>query len=106
MGRQRTRTRGHHQTSRCPTCSRSVKWLKSPFSSSWRCFEPTPVSPNAGAVAYPVEALRAWKFDELVEELMARRNQSRTDAQDEAYAFPWYALHHCPNEPTQDGGSQ
>lgn len=103
MARQRRRSGGGSGSSRCNDCGAPIKWLKSPFSSKWRPFEPSPVGPNDDTVAYPVEALRAWKFDELVEELMVRRDCSRAEAQEEAHAFAWYALHHCPNTRPRGG---
>lgn len=86
---------------RCHTCQRPIKWLKSPYSHSWRTFEPDAVNPHThtGAAAFPVEGVRAWVLREFVEELMVRREQPRAEAEDEAYAYPWHVLHICPTGP-------
>jgi hypothetical protein len=97
-------TRRNHGPPRCQDCHRPFKWLKSPTSSAWRKFDPGTVNPrtHTGTPAYPREGLATYTFNALVEELMGRRECSRAEAQDEAYAFPWHPVHVC--QPTTAGG--
>lgn len=95
MSRRHRRAGGN----RCRDCHRPIALLGSPFTDSWRAFEPTPVNGRTyqGGNAYPSEGKRTYRFRDLVEELMVRRECSRSDAEDEAYAMPWFVLHDCPN---------
>ena len=89
---------------RCNDCNAVVVWFDSPFARQGRRpFDPKPVDGRThhGAPAYPVEnGSRAWRFPELVDDLQARRQTSRDDAEDEVYDMPWHTLHDCPRTPT------
>lgn len=93
-------THRRSQGTRCRSCGRPIVLLGSPFTSSWRAFEPTPVNgrTHIGPDAFPTEGKRTWKLRDLIEDLMVRRQCSRAEAEDEAYAFPWHVLHRCPND--------
>lgn len=63
----------------------------------WRTFEPRPVDQRTmHGTAFPVCDRRAWRFRELVEDLMVRRECSQADAEGEARDVPWYQPHTCP----------
>lgn len=99
------RQRRRHGRPTCGNCGRPVVWLRramaAPGSSAWRTFDPKPVDGRThhGPPACPVENGRlAWRFRELVEELMVRRECSQADAEDEARDMPWYVPHRCPQD--------
>lgn len=98
--RTEKRRRARGRLPRCAKCQHPFRWLA--WHNGWRKFEPHPVDGRAhvGAPAYPVESKRAWPLRELVEDLMVRRRCGRDDAEDEAYAMPWFVPHVCP--PTND----
>ena len=77
-------------------------WARWAHNVTWRTFDPkaADLRQTTGQVAYPIEANRAWRFRELVEDLMVRRLCSETEAQEEAYAVPWHVPHHCPESET------
>lgn len=66
-------------------------------SGNWRTYQPRPVQgrTHIGPIAYPVDNGRAWRLDELVEELMIRLGYDREDATNAAYAVPWHMPHFC-----------
>jgi hypothetical protein len=97
--RKRTRTRGGPK---CRHCDARVVWFTDVVSGKARKFDPKPVDGRAhtGRPACPVENGRhAWRFRDLVEDLMVRRECSQETAQAEAYDMPWYVQHHCPEDP-------
>lgn len=93
-----TRRRRRRGPPRCNSCGRRIVFLLAPTSGSWRTFEPEPVDGRtwAGGEAYPTEGSRTYRYRDLVEELLVRRQCSRGEAEDEAYAMPWHVVHHCP----------
>lgn len=88
-GRQRGPTR-------CLRCGHVIRWITY-RGNSWK-FDPRPVDRHyhPGPPAYPIESGRAWHPTALVEELMGRREISRTDAEDEVNDMPWHTPHVCP----------
>lgn len=96
-------TRRRHGPPKCRRCDRGVKWIFH-RGRPWK-FEPRPVDPrtHTGPPAYPVEAGHAWGFPALVEELMGRRECSRTEAEDEAHDMTWYVPHACPAANNTEG---
>lgn len=72
---------------------------------NWRPFRPGIVAPGGAglpaAATYPVEGKFAWPVEDLVVELMGRREISEAAARDEAYDFPWMATHVCPDSPPE-----
>lgn len=91
---KRDRRRG--RLPRCNQCRLPICWLS--WRGHWRPYEPHHVDgrTHRGAPAHPVEAKKAWSFRELVEDLMVRREIGRDEAEDEAYAMPWFIPHVCP----------
>jgi hypothetical protein len=92
-------TRGRRRgTPRCNDCKAPVIFFRSPFTGGWRPFEAKPISPGQmhTAAAYPIENnVRAWLYRDLVEDLMVRRGIGQLEAEDEAHAMPWHAVHNC-----------
>jgi hypothetical protein len=95
-----TRRRKRTGPARCNTCQAPIVWLK--LRDKWRSFEPKPVVPGSthgiGNPSYPVEGKIAWPLEDLVAELMVRRECSDTAARAEAYDFDWRTVHHCPDD--------
>src|SRR4051812_44681660 len=83
-------------TPRCEACGVAVKSIKT-WTGSYRPFGRIAINPNVALVpnAYPFFAGRVWLLEDLVDELMVRAAQSRAEANDEAYALPWYVAHAC-----------
>lgn len=101
-----TRRRRHQGPPRCNTCDRRIQFLLSP-AGGWRTFDPEAVDgrTHTGGEAYPTEGARTYRYRDLVEELLVRRQGSRADAEEEAYAMPWHVVHHCPpTTPTPEEG--
>lgn len=86
---------------RCRDCQAPVVFFRDP-SGNWRTYQPHPVKgrTHIGPIAYPVDNGRAWRLDELVEELMIRLGYGREEALNAAYAVPWHVPHYCRNLPT------
>lgn len=82
---------------RCNDCKARVRWFGSAVGHGWWLFNADPVkNPRERPLGgYPVENKKAWKFDELVEELMIRHGYLRGDAEDEVYDMPWHTRHAC-----------
>lgn len=87
---------------RCRDCRAQIVFFRS-WTGAWRTWCPIAVDgrTHVGRAASPVFAGRAWVFEDLVDELMALREQSRDEAVDEAYALAWYVPHVC--ETTTEG---
>lgn len=103
MARRRRRTRTGPQ---CSTCKASIKWIR--LRGNWRTFDPKPLDGKQHAgLAYPTEnnGTTASPFEELVDDLQGRLGITRVEAEDHAYAMPWYALHACPPETTTTEGT-
>lgn len=97
--------RKHKGPPRCRDCEAAVAFFLSPYTGRWRTFDPRPVDVRHGLLrerAYPVEGRRAWKYLELVEDLMGRRGIGRDAAETEARDMPWHVPHDCPNRPDDD----
>lgn len=97
----RGRRRRRSGPPKCDRCSQVILWLK--LRGKWRPFEPRPL--RTGDLhangRYPVEGKTAWPLEDLVEELMGRRRVSEAVARDEAYDFPFYTPHSCPDSEEQ-----
>lgn len=86
---------------RCKDCRAPVIFFRSPFTGGWRPFEVKPIGAamHAGE-AFPVENnVRAWRYRDLVEDLMVRLGISEPEAEEHAHAMPWHVPHNCPNRP-------
>lgn len=94
------RRRKRHGPARCTTCQAPIIWLR--LRDKWRSFEPRPVPSGGGGHAlnpsYPVEGKIAWPLEDLVAELMVRRECSETAAREEALDFDWRTVHRCPED--------
>lgn len=99
--------RKHKGPPRCRDCDAPVEFFLSPYTGRWRTFNPKPVNLREGLHerAYPVEGRRAWKYTELVEELMGRLGLAHAEAEAEVRDMPWHSLHDCPNRPDDEEGS-
>ncbi len=86
---------------RCRDCGAPIVFFRS-WTGNWRTFDPKPVNgrTHVGALAYPILYGRAWRLQELVDELMARHQYSSAEAEDEAYDVPWRVAHTCRETPT------
>lgn len=85
----------------CQDCRQVIAWFHTP-TGQWRRFDPKPVDArhHNGPPACPVENGRiVWRYRELVEDLMVRREISQADAEDEARDMPWYVPHNCAENP-------
>lgn len=105
MSRRRPKRTG---PPRCRDCDCLITFKRGPATNDWRPFEPKPVDGrrHVGALAYPVENGRAWYLEAFIDELMGRSAQSRDDATDEAYAFPFYVPHRCRSTPYDTEGDR
>lgn len=93
----RRRRRRTHGPARCQDCRAPIRWLR--LRGEWRPFNPKPVDPrHQVAGAYPVENRTAWPLEDLVVELMGRRNVGEAEARDEALDLPWHTRHICERE--------
>lgn len=93
---RRARRRG---PARCGECQAPIEWFRWAHNGSWFPFQPRPVGPGMHDRAYPVENGRhAWRFRDLVEDLMVRREIGQGAAEDEARDMPWHVPHTCTNE--------
>lgn len=99
------RTKKRTGPPRCEVCGALVTFFRLP-SDEYAPFRIREVNPNAatGGRIYPIFGGRAWHLDDLIEELMARSEQSRQDARDEAYALPWHVTHTCAPATTTEQG--
>lgn len=98
----RRRSRGRRGPARCRGCDAPVIFLFSPFTSSLRTFDPTPVEPShplAGVKAFPVLSRRAFRPADLVEHLQVLRECTSSEARDEIQDLPWHLIHECPIDP-------
>lgn len=99
------RRRGPRGPARCRDCRAPIAFYGSPFTGARRAFDARPVDPRQlGQLpqpAFPVEnGSRAWRLEQLVEELMVRHGVGHAEALDEAHAMPWHTLHSCPTPAT------
>lgn len=100
-----TRNRRKRGPARCNTCQAPIVFLT--LRGAWRPFEPRPYVPGSLTInpAYPVEGKIAWPLEDLVVELMGRRECSEAEARDEAHDFEWRTVHHCPDDPERKGAA-
>lgn len=105
MGRYGRSGRKRHTPARCNTCGgRIVFWRN--HNGRWRTYDPTPVNGRTHlGTAHPVWGNRAWRLDDLIEQLMVLTEQSSESARDEAYDVPWYVAHTCPPTTTTPGAT-
>lgn len=96
---------------RCRSCKAPVLFLRSPFTSNVRTFDPTPVEPShplAGVKAFPVlGGTAAYKPTDLADLFQVQRQCSSADAAAEVQDVPWFRLHECQTEDdecTQEAG--
>lgn len=98
MARRRRKQSG---PARCKTCQAPIVWLL--LRGKWRSFEPRPVERLPEVVrlqnpSYPIEGKIAWPLEDLVVELMGRRECTEAAAREEAHDFEWRTIHHCPDD--------
>lgn len=91
---------------RCRDCNAPIVFFRS-WTGNWRTFDPKPVNgrTHVGAPAYPIMHGRAWRLEELVDELMVTRKYWRDEAEDEAYDVPWHVAHACQTTTTEPEGA-
>lgn len=95
-----TRRRTRHRPPTCRDCGARIRWFIDADHNGWRKFDPTPHAPGDTALpVYPVLNERTvWRTHRLVDELMATRGCSRTEAETEVADITHYTPHTCTPE--------
>lgn len=104
MSRRKKRSSG---PPRCRDCGVQITFYRS-WTGRWRTFDPKPVNgrTHIGALAYPVLFSRAWRLEELIDELQARHGYGYAQAEDEAYDVPWHVAHNCRTAKPTEGSEE
>ena len=89
--------RRHSGPARCRSCDRPVIFLRSPFTSNVRTFDPTELDgrTTSNPNAYPVLGRAAYRVTELAALLQVQRGASLGAVEDEIRDLPWHQLHTC-----------